>query len=70
MNDGFIYFAGIRFGLLIVKLMLVTMLKKYEVLVCEKTPISIVFEPKAIMSVPLKDMLYLTMRRIENIKVK
>jgi len=70
MNDGFIYFAGIRFGLLMIKLMLITVLKKHEVLVCEKTPIPMVFEPKAVMSVPLKDILYLNMRKIENINVK
>jgi len=70
MNAGFIYFAGIRLALLIIKMMIITVLKKHEVLVCEKTPNPLIFEPKALMTVPLNDMLHLNMRRIENINVK
>jgi len=69
MNHDFIYFAGMCLALLMIKLMLITVLKKYEVLTCKKTPIPLVLDRKALMTVPSKNIM-LNIRKIKDINVK
>ena len=50
--------AGMRFGLLQTKVGLISLLSSYEVQVSEKTPIPLVFDPKAFILSP-KGEIYL-----------
>ncbi|XP_011866381.1 PREDICTED: cytochrome P450 6k1-like isoform X2 [Vollenhovia emeryi] len=57
---------GTRMGLLQTKLGIVTMLRKYEFLPSEKTLIPMVLNPKAFLTTPLNDGLYLNIRKINS----
>jgi cytochrome P450 family 6 len=50
--------AGMRFGLLQTKVGLISLLSSYEVRVSEKTPIPLVFDPRAFILAP-KGEIYL-----------
>lgn len=47
------YLTGIRMGLLQTKLGIITIIRKYKVAPCKKTPIPMILDPKATMLSPL-----------------
>lgn len=55
---------GARFGLLSTKVGIINILKEFEVLPCEKTPIPIEFDPRGILS-SVKGGIYLNMRKVK-----
>jgi cytochrome P450 family 6 len=55
----FIYFflvLGLRFGLLQIKVGLVSALSKYEFHICEKTAVPLAFDPKSFILCPVGGM--------------
>jgi cytochrome P450 family 6 len=55
---------GARLGLLQTKLGLIKILRKYEVVPCEKTLIPMVINPRAFMTTPLSNGMYLNIRSV------
>ncbi|XP_025074593.1 cytochrome P450 6k1-like [Pogonomyrmex barbatus] len=58
---------GTRFGLILIKLTLIKILSKYEVIPCEKTLIPMVIEQGSTMTSSLNGVIYLNMREINTI---
>ncbi|XP_018401977.1 PREDICTED: cytochrome P450 6k1-like isoform X1 [Cyphomyrmex costatus] len=65
-GDGPHTCIGIRMGLLQVKLGIITILRKYEVIPSEKTLIPMVIEPTSSMTAPLGGTIYLNVHKINN----
>jgi cytochrome P450 family 6 len=59
----YVYFAGMRFGLMQTKVGLISLLSRYEVRVSEKTPIPLVFDSKAVTLTSLGGMWLIVVKR-------
>jgi cytochrome P450 family 6 len=56
IQNYYVCFPGMRFGLMQTKVGIVSILSKYEIRVSKNTPIPLVFDPRSIVLAPVGGM--------------